>query len=1844
MHNPPGADSPLSPETSPVRRAARSGAALLAATALALPAGAVAVATALPTETANLSWSFDLGPGAVADGFTAVLDSNRYSAEAGYGIVVPEGATLASRNRGSTDPLTDDFVLSASWGFAVDVPAGTYDVRVWSGDKLAGTSTTKTTIALEGVTAGTISSRQAATEATFRTTVDDGQLTIGVTGEGAGGYVNGIVVTPAAPDPEPSPTPTPTPSPDPTVPSQGSLPAPQSLRTAHVAPGSATMRWNEVAGATGYVLSRGDSVTGPFTEVARTGQRDVFATDAVGTAAVRYYRVQALGADGAGAPSAVAVATLEGVAAPTLPDDGVLAFDLGSGTVAGGTTGIDATTAYSATTRYGFVDPAQVTATDRGGDDALRSDFVTVGDTELVVDLPDGDYTVSIVAGDAQGATDIAITAEQMVKVAQTARPAGQFLEMSFDVALVDGQLNLDLGGTAANLAALTVAQKSARTPGAQPTVWVTGDSTVQTYTADYVPQAGWGQMIERFLADDVTVENKAIGGRSSKNFISQGRLDEVLRQIRPGDYLFVQFGHNDNSYGVDDRYAAPADYRNYLRTYVDGAVQRGATPVLVTPVSRRSFNAETGQFNVSFPEYVQQASELAAEIGTPLVDLSASSRAYLDEIGPEAAKSVFLHVPAGVYANRPSGTVDDTHFQEYGAIQLARLVAQDVARLPVPLAQKVVAVEPPAEVPAAPAGVVAGSISSSSVQLTWTPVEGADIYKVFRKAAGAGDDTWQLTTTSTLAQAAVTGLDEGGSYDLRVVAVNGRGDSAPSATVRVTTRAAIYKFDVQPAGAPVMPGYIEASERSLYTPETGWGWLTGGMGGRDRGVGYTPPPTDLERDFLLPSPSHTFAVDVPDGTYAVKTYNGDWIGTSRSNVQIEGKDFGASNAGRGAVSEKVSQPVQVTDGQLSLVMTGSSSRLNGIEVTPLLLAPSDLVLADLTIEGAAVAVDLTWTGTDDAAGYRVYRQAEGQSAPVAVADVATPAFTDTTADVGQEYRYHVVALDPSGLESVPTDVLVVTTVDPSVPVTAAPANLVVGQVGKNLVPLTWGAVDGALFYQVYRAESAEGPFEYVGRAAEPRFDDTDVLTTVPFFYQVAAVNAGGVSARSAVVESPAPTKLVRQAERLDRSPVAVPVADGVYVAWRLLGLDPEEIGFHVYRDGTRITDEPLTGSTNLVDPGGSDTSSYRVSTVLNGIERWATVDFEPWDDQTLDVPLDKPADAYGKDGQPYSYRANDASVGDLDGDGQYEIVLKWDPTSSRDNSQGGYTGNVLVDAYELDGTRLWRIDLGRNIRAGAHYTQFQVYDLDGDGDAEVTMKTADGSVDGAGTAIGDARADYRNSSGYVLTGPEYLTVFDGGTGAALDTVDYLPARGDVGAWGDAYGNRVDRFLAGVAYLDGEHPSVIFSRGYYTRTVVAAYDFDGTDLTSRWVFDSDVAGAEHRGQGNHGFAVNDVDGDQKDEIVFGSLTLDDDGTVAYNTGLGHGDALHVSDLDPARPGLEVFAAHEDMGSSGNRGATFRDAETGEVLWSIPATVDTGRAAAGDLDARYPGAEGWAVGGDAAWNSPVGQMHAASGELIGEEIPAANFLTWWDGDLLREIGDHDYDSATGTGVPTIEKWDGPSGTATEVYRAEGTLSNNSTKGTPALQADLFGDWREELVTRTGDSTALRISTTVDVTEHRLRTLMSDPAYRLAVAWQNTGYNQPPHTSYFLGDGMETPPAPRLALTTAQTPGERVPGPATAAPGEVRVRVDDVQGGTVKLEATIKQGGDNAQTMSVLVDGTLVDTRELVDATPHEQRARFVVQGLAKGDHVIVVVAANQHGETSSKPVTVRVRSADAVQAL
>ncbi len=603
-----------------------------------------------------------------------------------------------------------------------------------------------------------------------------------------------------------------------------------------------------------------------------------------------------------------------------------------------------------------------------------------------------------------------------------------------------------------------------------------------------------------------------------------------------------------------------------------------------------------------------------------------------------------------------------------------------------------------------------------------------------------------------------------------------------------------------------------------------------------------------------------------------------------------------------------------------------------------------------------------------------------------------------------------------------------------------------------------------------------------------------------------------------------------REIERLDRGLVAVPAeGGGNHVSWRLLATDPKTVTFTLYRDGKRIARIGAAQATSFRDAAGTPSSRYALA-VGNGRAEGAVT---PWAGGYLSVPLDKPADRTTPDGERYSYTANDASVGDLDGDGRYELVVKWYPTIAKDNAFAGYTGETLIDAYTLEGKRLWRIDLGRNIRSGAHYTHFMVFDFDGDGRAEIAMKTADGTVDGTGTVIGDAQADWRSRDGEIasndrtgstttpdgkrvaqikgriLAGPEYLTVFDGRTGKALATAPYAPPRDPrtgnpsqeqmAETWGDGYGNRSERYLAGVAYLDGRHPSMILARGYYARSTIAAWDYRGGKLTRRWLFDSATPGNEKfGGNGNHQLSVADVDGDGRDEIIYGSMAVDDDGKGLWSSGLGHGDAMHVSDLDPTRPGLEKFGVHEVMRMSGNRGAAMLDARTGALLWSTPADRDTGRGIAIDIDPRHPGAEAWA--------SNSRELYDVKGQVIpGGHPRAANFGIWWDGDRLRELLDG----------KRITKWDWTKSTETVLLDPEGVVSNNGTKQNPSLSADILGDWREELVVPTADSSALRIYETPYPTRERIVTLMHDPVYRLGVAWQNTAYNQPPHTSYFLG---------------------------------------------------------------------------------------------------------------------------------
>jgi rhamnogalacturonan endolyase len=651
----------------------------------------------------------------------------------------------------------------------------------------------------------------------------------------------------------------------------------------------------------------------------------------------------------------------------------------------------------------------------------------------------------------------------------------------------------------------------------------------------------------------------------------------------------------------------------------------------------------------------------------------------------------------------------------------------------------------------------------------------------------------------------------------------------------------------------------------------------------------------------------------------------------------------------------------------------------------------------------------------------------------------------------------------------------------------------------------------------------------------------------------------------------------LRYMERLDRGLVAVQQSDGkVFLSWRLLADDPDGVAFNVYREterppagpgpgpfspqpaaqtgAVRLNPQPLKEGTWLLDSGArlDRDTRYFVAAVIDGVEQPRSAPFHfaagapalPYHS----IPLQTPA----------GYTPNDASVGDLDGDGQYEIVLHQTGVA-KDNSQPGVTDAPIFQAYKLDGTLLWTINLGHNIREGAHYTQFLVYDFDGDGRAELVCKTADGTTDGTGKVLGDAKANWltpesagespgsvtgprregTTMSGFIVSGPEYLTVFDGLTGKALASETYLPRRHpDTDSptpdqmketWGDGHGNRLDRFLAGVAYLDGEHPSIVMARGYYTRTVLAAWDYSSKKgagkLKSRWVFDSDSSekNKAFAGQGNHQLSVADVDGDGRDEIIYGAMVVDDDGKGLYSTGWGHGDALHVGDLDPANPGLEVFDIQERFDA---QGMSLRDARTGKPLFTIPSVKAAesggdkgegpGRGVAFNVDPRFPGAESWAAG------AGMSGMYDIHGKKFYEGRPAGlstNFSVYWDGDLLQELLDQN----------SITKWNWETQSLDTLLIAHACTSNNGTKATPALSADIWGDWREEVIWRTRDNRELRIYTSTIPTTHRLVTLMQDPQYRLAVAWQNVAYNQPPHPSFYLDESAPLPKKPAIRFT-------------------------------------------------------------------------------------------------------------------
>ena len=918
-----------------------------------------------------------------------------------------------------------------------------------------------------------------------------------------------------------------------------------------------------------------------------------------------------------------------------------------------------------------------------------------------------------------------------------------------------------------------------------------------------------------------------------------------------------------------------------------------------------------------------------------------------------------------------------------------------------------------------------------------------------------------------------------------------------------------------------------------FYSKAKGYGFLGDSVLTGKQEMKMDPEGDELAQevysDYVI-AKGETFVVDVEEGYYTVQIV----VATkseSKTVIKVEGVETPTlGTAGKYVIATL--ENVKVSDGQLTFKIDGSGTMgglVNAISISQV-DAPANLAG---TMDFANSQVSLSWDAADGAESYNVYRTDETGEVKL-IANVKETSYVDKEVEVRHTYSYYVTGTVDTGAESAATDAVEFSIIDSNVAAPEAPGNLVVSDISSNSTTLTWNAVEGADVYAVYWSDRKGVEGSLAGYKL--LFETNDITATYEAstfnsrYYKVVAGNNGGYS-DYAIIKANSGMDLTIQLEYLDRNAVAVKVDSGVYVGFKL-SIDEYADGreFELYRDDTLIKTFAADEATNYIDADGTASSKYVIKAVKDGKALNETEYITVNEQDYYEIPLDKPEPTVKlPDGNSYTYSANDTSVGDVDGDGVYEYFVKWDPSNAKDNSQSGYTGPVYIDCYTLTGEKLWRVDLGINIRAGAHYTQMSVFDFDGDGKSELIVKTADGTVDGKGNVIGDATADYRNEGGYILSGPEYLTLFDGQTGEALDTIDYNPQRGSVGNWGDSYGNRVDRFLACVGYLDGETPSAIICRGYYTRAVLTAYNVVDKKLVEVWVCDSKDAGkGALAGQGAHYAMAADVDQDGYDEIVYGSATVDHDGSLMYTlaganngAGGGHGDAIHVGDFDLSNPGLEIFMVHESYPN--DAGIEMHDAATGKYLYSVATNTDVGRGMAADIDPNHPGVEAWATGTD-AWNSPLGYMFAAGGEVITNSIPVANFSIWWDGDMGREILDHSFSSAAGAGVPLIQDWDFDKKTAVTIKKFDGTYSNNWTKGNVCIQADVIGDWREEVVVRSTDSKFLRVYTTTDVCETRIYTLMHDKQYRVQTASQNVGYNQPPNTSFYIGfdeDLMEIP---------------------------------------------------------------------------------------------------------------------------
>ena len=1500
-------------------------------------------------------------------------------------------------------------------------------------------------------------------------------------------------------------------------------------------------------------------------------------------------------------------------------------------------------------------------------------------------DLANADYKVEVMfANPTTAAYTAYVEAEDITKASDISVAAGGTAKAEFTAVLVDGKLNLKfLAASAAKDASAATTQtvyvssvkitrlatNSAREDG-KPTVFIASDSTVQSYDSYYYPQTGWGQVLAEFFGDgdyeevtsascgygqaktyevsNAVIENRAIGGRSSSSFIIEGKLDDLLEDVRPGDFLLVQWGHNDSTYSRPNRYVSPEDFEKWMQYYVDGAIQRGATPILVTPVARYSYTTDAEgnliSYASNFEAYRQVMIKMSKEQGIALVDLTQRSIDVANSFGIDGGKSLWLYTNAGDYPGGAyaGGSTDSTHLQWYGAYKFAQCVATGIVeagnsevytnennastenKAALAALAQLVDLRAATTKPNKITGLTLGTVGASSAAMSWTADDESEMYHIYRAEVASAEEgaAYQFKeedkkySVSRNAKYTDTGCESGKTYVYAVRGYNSLGLGEFSDTIVVTTKSAGYRFDFNYNNSTTQAGWTGINQNQMYDAAVGYGWITAPNNGRSRGNNGTVSDdlADMAGDFCLGAGE--FAVDIPNGDYEITIYAADLLsGTSsiKPSYDAEGAAFGSISCKQSLGS--VTGTVRITDGQLNIVVGGSQQYINGMTITEILKAPTSLNETEAAVSGSTYTALLPFVGVDEAAGYNYYIKGTTdkefkleRTFDSAKYALGVTEYGAISVNLGENYEYYVTCYTSDGTESAPSNTITVTAqLDVAKP--AAPQNVVCvdpskdAEDVKNSITIKWDAskVENSTYpvlkYIIYRSDKAEDAkgfkgFEKVGESTTTTFTDNSegLATNIHYYYKVCASNAGGAGELSKACETPITGQLVAVAQETltDRALTAVKLSDtvkaigtdgkeiteGVYLSWRAFEEEFDAKNnltttFTVKVNGTAVQSDLKT--TNVVLTNVPENATFTVEgsadkSVNGGLK---VIETKAWDNQYIEMQLYKPADETMPDGSTCNFTANDMSVGDVDADGQLELIVKWYPSNAKDNSGSGYTGKTFLDTYDINWNSgavvlLSRIDLGINIRSGAHYTQFQVWDFDADGKAEIAAKTADGSTiykstdgtDATLTLVGYVGAcstedlptnvvsnknDYRNTNGYVLSGPEYFTMFNPEDGTILDTVEYIPGRGTVSKWGDAYGNRVDRFLSATAYLDGVHPFAVMCRGYYTRTALTAYgtrdtngDGIGDEIYTYWAYDTDN-GDGPEGQGHHNLTVGDVDNDGKDEILYGSSCYDHDGTLKYSTDLGHGDAMHLSDWVSWNDGMELMTVHEEWNKTYQ--VEIHDAETGEIIIGYPVKdTDVGRGVASDIDPTSKGAEFWASSGPSG--EGTGEWDSIDSSVIGTEnssttawdvlslgsTPAVNATLYWDGDLLAEIQDHVFNNKNGNYYPVstfISKWNYQENKQEKILSTDEIFTSNGTKGNLGLIADLTGDWRDEFIARcSADDSKIRLYTTTYETNYVIPCALDDLQYREGVAWENVGYNQPTHTSYLVSKGLVT----------------------------------------------------------------------------------------------------------------------------